>query len=171
MNPVTRTKAAAGNIGRLDWHPAVNFLGRNDNHGVALCVGRLVHRCHRRAKQAIALLRHRKFSEAAALAATIDDPIARKLVEWVMLRDSDSPAGFDRYAAFIQANADWPSIPLLRRRAEATPVAGAAGGLNRPPFPWQATCQRDPGLCEPRRLRITAADAASLGPCRRDVSP
>jgi hypothetical protein len=101
-------------------------------------------------KQAIALLRHRKFSEAAALAATIDDPIARKLVEWVMLRDSDSPAGFDRYAAFIQANADWPSIPLLRRRAEATPVAGAAGGLNRPPFPWQATCQRDPGLCEPR---------------------
>jgi soluble lytic murein transglycosylase len=65
------------------------------------------------------LVRHRKFSEAAALAATIDDPIARKLVEWVMLRDSDSPAGFDRYAAFIQANAEWPSIPLLRRRAEA----------------------------------------------------
>ena len=70
-------------------------------------------------KQAIALLRHRKFSEAAALAATIDDPAARKLVEWVMLRDSDSPAGFDRYAAFIQSNADWPSIPALRRRAEA----------------------------------------------------
>jgi len=70
-------------------------------------------------KQAIALLRHRKFSEAAALAATIDDPIARKLIEWVTLRDSDSPAGFDRYAAFIRANADWPSIPLLRRRAEA----------------------------------------------------
>ncbi len=70
-------------------------------------------------KQAIALLRDRKFSEAAALAATIDDQVARKLIEWVTLRDSDSPAGFDRYAAFIQANADWPSIPLLRRRAEA----------------------------------------------------
>jgi len=70
-------------------------------------------------KQAIALLRHRKFSEATALAATIDDPIARTLVEWVMLRDSDSPAGFDRYAAFIQTNADWPSITWLRRRAEA----------------------------------------------------
>ena len=36
-----------------------------------------------------------------------------------MLRDSDSPAGFDRYAAFIQANADWPSTASLRRRAEA----------------------------------------------------
>ena len=70
-------------------------------------------------KQAIALLRHRKSSEALALAATIDDPVARKLVEWIMLRDSDSPVGFDRYAAFIQANADWPSVASLRRRAEA----------------------------------------------------
>ena len=70
-------------------------------------------------KQAIALLRHRKSSEALALAATIDDPVARKLIEWVTLRDSDSPAGFDRYAAFIQANADWPSVASLRRRAEA----------------------------------------------------
>ena len=49
-------------------------------------------------KQAIALLRHRKFSEATALVATIDDPIARTLVEWMMLHDSDSPAGFDRLA-------------------------------------------------------------------------
>jgi soluble lytic murein transglycosylase len=70
-------------------------------------------------RQAIALVRHRKFSDATALAATIDDPIARKLVEWVLLREPDSPAGFDRYAAFIQTNADWPSIISLRRRAEA----------------------------------------------------
>src|SRR4029077_10469581 len=70
-------------------------------------------------KQALAVLRHRKFSEATALAVTIDDPVARKLVEWIMLRDSDSPAGFDHYAAFIQANADWPSTTSLRRRAEA----------------------------------------------------
>jgi len=70
-------------------------------------------------RQAIELVRRHKFSEAAALAATIDDPIARKLVEWTLLRDPDSPAGFDRYAAFIQTNADWPSISMLRRRAEA----------------------------------------------------
>jgi soluble lytic murein transglycosylase len=70
-------------------------------------------------KQAIALVRHHKLSEATALAATLDDPAARKLIEWVTLRDSDSPAGFDRYAAFIQTNADWPSTTSLRRRAEA----------------------------------------------------
>lgn len=45
--------------------------------------------------------------------------MAQKLVEWALLRHSDSEAGFERYAAFIRANPDWPSIPLLRRRAEA----------------------------------------------------
>ena len=70
-------------------------------------------------KQAIELVRQRKFSDAITLAASISDPVAQKLVEWALLRDSDSTVGFDRYASFIQANADWPSIPLLRRRAEA----------------------------------------------------
>lgn len=71
-------------------------------------------------KQAIELVRHHKFREATALSVSISDPVARKLVEWALLRDSDSNVGFDRYAAFIEANADWPSIPLLRRLAEAT---------------------------------------------------
>jgi peptidoglycan lytic transglycosylase len=70
-------------------------------------------------KQAIELLRQHKFSDATTLAASINDPVARKLIEWMLLRDSSSPADFDRYNAFIQANPDWPSIPLLRRHAEA----------------------------------------------------
>lgn len=70
-------------------------------------------------KQAIELERQHKFSDAATLAASISDPVARKLIDWMLLRDPDSPASFDRYNAFIKANADWPSIPLLRRRAEA----------------------------------------------------
>jgi soluble lytic murein transglycosylase len=70
-------------------------------------------------KQAIQLLKDHKFSEATTFAATsINDPVAQKLVEWAYLRDSESPAGFDRYNAFLQANAEWSSI-LLRRRAEA----------------------------------------------------
>ena len=70
-------------------------------------------------RQAIELVRHRKFNDATTLAATIGDPVARKLVEWTLLHNSENPAGFDRYAAFIQFNADWPSISMLRRRAEA----------------------------------------------------
>ena len=71
------------------------------------------------AKQAIELARQHKSSDAIALAASASDPVARKLVEWVQLRDSDSAAGFDRFAAFIRDNPDWPSMPQLRQRAEA----------------------------------------------------
>jgi soluble lytic murein transglycosylase len=70
-------------------------------------------------KQAIELVRQRKFSDATMLASSISDPVGQKLVEWTLLRNPGSAAGFDRYAVFIQANADWPSIPLLRQRAEA----------------------------------------------------
>ena len=70
-------------------------------------------------KQAIELVRQGKGKDAIALAASIGDPVAAKLVEWARLRHSDSEAGFDRYLAFIRANPDWPSMSLLRRRAEA----------------------------------------------------
>ena len=69
-------------------------------------------------KQAIRLVQQHKLSEATALTASINDPVAQKLVEWTYLRDSESPAGFDRYNAFLKANPDWSSM-LLRRRAEA----------------------------------------------------
>jgi len=70
-------------------------------------------------KEAIGLVQQHKFGEATTLVASINDPVAQKLIEWVLLRDSDSPADFNRYDSFIRANPDWPSIPLLRRRAEA----------------------------------------------------
>jgi peptidoglycan lytic transglycosylase len=69
-------------------------------------------------KQEIRLVQQHKFSEAMALAASINDPVAQKLVEWAYLRDPESPADFDRYNAFLQANTEWSSM-LLRRRAEA----------------------------------------------------
>jgi soluble lytic murein transglycosylase len=71
------------------------------------------------AKQALELVRQGKAKDVTALAGSIGDPVAAKLVEWARLRHSDSEAGFDRYAAFIRANPDWPSMALLHRRAEA----------------------------------------------------
>jgi hypothetical protein len=70
-------------------------------------------------KQAIELVRQRRPREATALATTIRDQLMQKLVEWVLLRQPESEVGFERYAAFIRTNPDWPSIPLFRRRAEA----------------------------------------------------
>jgi soluble lytic murein transglycosylase len=70
-------------------------------------------------QKAFDLIRKGKFEEATALQGSIEDPVARKLVEWMLLRRGDSNVGFSRYIAFINENPDWPSIPLLRRRAEA----------------------------------------------------
>jgi soluble lytic murein transglycosylase len=70
-------------------------------------------------KQAIELVRQGKLGEATAVAASTGNPLAQKIVEWALLRRADTEASLDRYAAFIRANPDWPSIPLIRRRAEA----------------------------------------------------
>jgi soluble lytic murein transglycosylase-like protein len=69
-------------------------------------------------KQALEQVRQRRPNEASALARSISDPVAQKLVEWALLRHPESEARAERYAIFIRANPDWPSIPLLRRRAE-----------------------------------------------------
>jgi soluble lytic murein transglycosylase len=70
-------------------------------------------------KQAVDLVGKSRSDEAANLEGTISDPLARKLVEWLVLRSDDNTANFARYAAFIAANPSWPSIVTLRRRAEA----------------------------------------------------
>ena len=70
-------------------------------------------------KNAIDLARKAKTSEATAVQKTIGDPAARKLVEWFILRHPDADANFSRYAAFIADNPDWPSVGLMRKRAEA----------------------------------------------------
>jgi soluble lytic murein transglycosylase len=70
-------------------------------------------------KDAIDLARKAKTDDATATRNKIADPAARKLVEWFILRHSETTANFNRYAAFIAANPDWPSAALLRRRAEA----------------------------------------------------
>ena len=71
-------------------------------------------------KQAANLIRRDRFSEASALKSSIRDPLAGKLVEWMILRgDENHTPGFQRYAAFVADNPGWPSVGLLRKRAEA----------------------------------------------------
>lgn len=70
-------------------------------------------------KQAIALVRKGRGDEATNIEKTIADPVARKLVEWIILRSDDTTVDFSRYAAFIAANPSWPSIITLRYHAEA----------------------------------------------------
>ena len=70
-------------------------------------------------RNAIDLARKAKTGEATAIETTISDPAARKLSEWFILRHPETDANFSRYAAFIADNPGWPSIGLMRKRAEA----------------------------------------------------
>ena len=87
----------------------------------------------------------------------------RRLVEWTLLRRADSEAGFNRYVAFIGANPDWPSLPLLRRRAEARLWHEPTRRRRGAPLRRQGTvervwpacaCARRDGRGRPRRRRV-----------------
>jgi soluble lytic murein transglycosylase len=71
-------------------------------------------------KQALDLVRRGKTTDATALEKTISDPLARKLVEWSVLRSEENDAGFDRLAAFSAENPSWPNATMIRRRAEGS---------------------------------------------------
>jgi soluble lytic murein transglycosylase len=71
-------------------------------------------------KEAIAAARARRPEQADNIKRTINDPLARKLVEWAILRSDDNEVEFQRYVAFINENPMWPSIGMMRRRAEAS---------------------------------------------------
>jgi soluble lytic murein transglycosylase len=70
-------------------------------------------------KNAIDTLRKDGASKATSVAASISEPAARKLVEWLILRSDHNGADSKRYLAFIAANPGWPSLATFRRRAEA----------------------------------------------------
>jgi len=67
----------------------------------------------------IELVRKRKPDDATQAEATISDPVARKLAEWIVLRSDNNNATVERYRAFLTANPSWPSQTFLRRRLEA----------------------------------------------------
>ncbi len=70
-------------------------------------------------KQAVTLIQQGKVDAAHALTRDIDDRVARKVVEWVILRSGYTDAiTFERFTAFINENPSWPSVDLFRRRAE-----------------------------------------------------
>ena len=75
----------------------------------------------------IELVRKHRPADATEAEATITDPVARKLAEWIILRSDDNGASVERYRAFIAgqselAVADLPAPP---------PRGGAVGRPSR----------------------------------------
>ena len=69
-------------------------------------------------KRVIEAARKGNEAEASAAEASISDPVARKLAEWIILKSDNTNPPFQRYAAWVEKNASWPHSPLFRRRAE-----------------------------------------------------
>ena len=72
-------------------------------------------------KEAISAAKRGNVAQAMEVQPTIEDPLARKLVEWAILKADDTEnIDMSRYTAFLAENPSWPAIELIRRRAEAT---------------------------------------------------
>ena len=70
-------------------------------------------------RSAIDGLRSGGAGKATGIQAGISDPVARKLVEWIILNNDHNGVTSKRYLAFIAANPNWPSLARFYRRAEA----------------------------------------------------
>ena len=66
-------------------------------------------------KRVIEASRKGKEAEANAAEASIGDPVARKLAEWVILRSDNTNPSFERYAAFVESKSE------LAARAAVSP--------------------------------------------------
>lgn len=64
--------------------------------------------------------------DGAAAAARQSGPLASDIAAWHRLRAGQG--SFAEYADFVQRNADWPGMELLRQRAEALMGSGVAHG-------------------------------------------
>ncbi|MGQ3674052.1 transglycosylase SLT domain-containing protein [Xanthobacter sp. TB0139] len=69
-------------------------------------------------KSAVKSARNSRGREALATASQLRDPVARTLVEWLVIRHAPNDMGFDNINAFLKANPGWPTQSTLRRRAE-----------------------------------------------------
>jgi soluble lytic murein transglycosylase len=69
-------------------------------------------------RDVLAASRRGREGDADAAERRIQDPLARKLAEYIILRSNDTNPPFERYAAFAAANPAWPHAAMFRRRAE-----------------------------------------------------
>lgn len=61
-----------------------------------------------------------RFDAARKAAAEARDRLPAKVIEWMDLSRPETMADFGALSAFIDGNPDWPSLAVMRRRAEAT---------------------------------------------------
>ena len=71
------------------------------------------------AKEAVELLGRDRFEQALSVQKRISDPVARKLVEFLYVRDASLHAGHARIARFLRDNPSWPGLNRVQARMES----------------------------------------------------
>ena len=69
-------------------------------------------------KVAVNAAKNGRAGEAMGAAQQLDDPAARSLVTWLVIRHAPNDLGFDAINQFLKDKPGWPTQNTLRRRAE-----------------------------------------------------
>ncbi|MFG1479098.1 lytic transglycosylase domain-containing protein [Xanthobacter sp. V4C-4] len=69
-------------------------------------------------RAAVAAAKGGRASEAMSAASQLDDPVARSLVTWLVIRHAPNDLGFDNINEFLREKPGWPTPSTLRQRAE-----------------------------------------------------
>src|SRR5260221_7829530 len=69
-------------------------------------------------RAAFAAIDQEHWAQAKDLIARVKNPLARKLVDWLDLRQAGVGRPFADYVAFLAANPDWPNHWTVRSQAE-----------------------------------------------------
>lgn len=69
-------------------------------------------------RDAMALVRKKRFGEAGLVARSLPNTHTRKLIEWMILTGKNYDAELERLTSFADANPNWPSSEQTRARAE-----------------------------------------------------
>ena len=89
-------------------------------------------------------------TDATEVARSVTDPVARKLIEWAILRAEDDDFSFDRYAAFIAANPELARHHDVPAQGRSRALAGSRQRKHRAQ------------LSSRRRRRSAARDGSRL---------
>lgn len=69
-------------------------------------------------RDAVRAAKNGRAGEAMSAAQQLDDPAARALVTWLVIRHAPNDLGFETINAFLKDKPGWPTQNTLRRRAE-----------------------------------------------------
>ncbi len=69
-------------------------------------------------RSAVTAAKNGQGTQALSMARELNDPVARSLVTWLVIRNAPNDLGFDGINAFLKDKPGWPTQSTLRRRAE-----------------------------------------------------